>query len=179
MPSLVVRGRRYGGCPDFLCYLEGCATVAMRSMTTAASHLQAEHAECTRWGQDPRPGRTPTTHAGRPFRVFVYGTLRRGARNHALLREARPLGTWRTPPRYTLFDLGAYPGAFPGGRSSVAGEVYAVDARTLQRLDRLEDYPRLYDRERLETPWGLAWIYVLRRPPHRARRIPSGDWLRR
>ncbi len=112
-----------------------------------------------------------------PYRVFVYGTLRQGGTNHRLLAGARHLGGWITPPSYTLYDLGSYPGAMIGGRTPVVGEVYAVDARTLARLDHLEDYPRLYDRIPLQTPWGAAWMYVLRHRPRRARPLPSGDWM--
>lgn len=115
----------------------------------------------------------------RPHHVFVYGTLRRGGSNHRLLAGAPRLGNWVTPPRYTLYDLGHYPGAVAQGSTALVGEVYAVDARTLARLDRLEDYPRLYDRRLLDTPWGRAWIYLLRRPLRRARPIPTGDWFRR
>jgi gamma-glutamylcyclotransferase (GGCT)/AIG2-like uncharacterized protein YtfP len=112
-----------------------------------------------------------------PYRVFVYGTLRRGGTNHRLLARARHLGDWTTPAVFALFDLGGYPGAVPRGQTAVVGEVYSVDAATLRRLDRLEDYPRLYDRVPVATPWGDAWMYVLRRRPRGARPLPSGDWM--
>ncbi len=115
----------------------------------------------------------------RPFRLFVYGTLRPGGVHHGLLATARRLGTWTTPPRYTLYALDHYPVAVPSGRTAVVGEVYAVDARTLARIDRLEDHPRTYRRMQLQTPWGPAWMYIQQRPPRGARLIASGDWLRR
>lgn len=44
--------------------------------------------------------------------VLVYGTLRRGGSNHALLTSARFLSTLRTPG-FVLYHLGAYPAACP------------------------------------------------------------------
>jgi gamma-glutamylcyclotransferase (GGCT)/AIG2-like uncharacterized protein YtfP len=111
-----------------------------------------------------------------PARVFVYGTLRRGQVNHGLLAEARWLGTHVTAPAYTLYHLGSYPGAVAGGRDALVGDVYRVDARTLGRLDRLEEYPRLYGRALIPTPFGRAWIYLYRGSRCGCPRVPSGDW---
>ena len=112
-------------------------------------------------------------------RVFVYGTLRRGQRNHALLGSGRLLGPFITRPLYTMLDLGAYPAVVPGGSTAVTGEVYAVDAQILASLDRLEGYPRLYTREILETPYGNAWLYIYLGSPAGRRSIGAGDWVRR
>jgi len=97
-------------------------------------------------------------------RVFVYGTLLRGEVNHHLLTAARFLGEHRTEPRFTLLVLGAYPGLVARGDTAVQGEVYAVDAAGLRRLDQLEDYPRLYDRRLIPTDHGSAWVYLYRGP---------------
>ncbi|MDQ2695481.1 MAG: gamma-glutamylcyclotransferase [Pseudomonadota bacterium] len=119
------------------------------------------------------------TPAGGGFadRVFVYGTLRRGGSNHRWLRGAPRLGAHRTAAQFTLLDLGPYPAAVAGGRTALRGEVYAVDAARLALLDRLEDCPREYRRQRIPTPFGAAWIYLYRRPAPGAPRIASGDWL--
>ncbi|NIP73186.1 MAG: gamma-glutamylcyclotransferase [Gammaproteobacteria bacterium] len=113
------------------------------------------------------------TRAG--HRVFVYGTLRAGEDNHRLLRGALYLGTHRTPSRYTMLDLGGYPGVI-AGRTRITGEVYAVDPRTFAALDRLEEHPRVYTRVLIPSPYGKTWLYIYR--GHRARRrvVPSGDW---
>ena len=111
-----------------------------------------------------------------PERVFVYGTLLTGGRNHHYLQDARRLGPHRTDPRYTLVHLGAFPGVIPGGATAVSGEVYAVDTPILARLDQLEDYPRVYTRRRIPTPWGPAWIYLYRHPRPGQRVIPDGVW---
>lgn len=109
-------------------------------------------------------------------RVFVYGTLLVGQVNHRLLADARLLGAWRTPPCFTLYDLGAYPGVARGGATAIAGEVFAVDRACLGRLDRLEEHPRLYRRESIPTPYGRAWIYLYRGRRADRRAIAGGDW---
>ena len=111
-------------------------------------------------------------------RVFVYGTLLSGEVNHHLLCDARLLGAHRTEPRFTLLVLGAYPGLVDGGDTAVQGEVYAVDAAGLRRLDRLEDYPRLYDRRLIQTAHGSAWVYIYRGLRRDRPRLAHGDWRR-
>ncbi|HWP94944.1 MAG TPA: gamma-glutamylcyclotransferase family protein [Gammaproteobacteria bacterium] len=109
-------------------------------------------------------------------RIFVYGSLRRDGSAHRLLRGAVCLGRWRTPPCYTLLSLGDWPAAVMGGRTAIAGEVYAVSHRILAVLDAYEGVPGLYRRLTIATPWGEAWMYVLARPV-RAPRAASGDWF--
>ena len=111
--------------------------------------------------------------------VFVYGTLRRGGSNHDLLRSARRLGEHRTQPVFTMLDIGPYPGVVTGGSDAILGEVYRITPAMLRHLDRLEDYPRSYGRERIPTPWGEAWIYLFRPGGGRWARIPGGDWFAR
>lgn len=107
-------------------------------------------------------------------RVFVYGSLKRGFSNHALLHRAAYLGEHVTTARYTMYDLGSYPAVSIGGRQAISGEVYAVDRQTLAALDRLEDYPRVYDRIRIATPFGPAWMYIV--PVSARRRVIDGCW---
>ncbi|NBC47860.1 MAG: gamma-glutamylcyclotransferase [Gammaproteobacteria bacterium] len=108
--------------------------------------------------------------------VFVYGTLLAGEVNHYLLAGAERLGSHRTEPRFTLIQLGAYPGLITGGHTAVRGEVYRVDGAGLKALDRLEDYPRLYDRQLIATRFGRAWTYLYRGAVGSRRAIPTGDW---
>lgn len=109
-------------------------------------------------------------------RVFVYGTLLRGEVNHGLLADAAFVGVHRTEPRFTLLLLGPFPGLIPGGSTAVSGEVYRVDQAGLRTLDRLEDYPRLYGRRLIATPYGRAWFYLYRGPVKDRPLIVSGDW---
>ena len=121
----------------------------------------------------------PNHEPARRHRVFVYGTLRRGERNHDLLATQCRLGACRSAPGFTLFDTGPYPAATRGGTTALVGEVYAVTPACFDALDRLEDYPRSYTRERIDTPYGSAWLYLWIRglAPH-WRRL-HGDWTRR
>ncbi|PXA71427.1 gamma-glutamylcyclotransferase family protein [Vibrio sp. 11986-1-5] len=110
--------------------------------------------------------------------VFVYGTLRQGESHHDYLSESKLLGYFETPPSYALHDLGPYPGLI-AGQQSIKGEVYQVDERTLAKLDVLEDVPVEYRRETIDTPYGLAWIYIYQEASRLDSEIESGDWCQR
>lgn len=75
-----------------------------------------------------------------------------------------------------MLDLGPYPGVTADGATRIAGEVYGITPAILSRLDRLEDYPRTYDRQLLETPWGEAFIYLYRESASGLPTVASGDW---
>ncbi len=109
-------------------------------------------------------------------RVFVYGTLLSGEVNHHLLAGAQCLGPHRTAPTFTLYRLGTYPGLVRGGVTAVAGEVYRIDGAVLLRLDALEEYPRLYGRLLIPSPYGGTWVYHYRGPIAGKTVIPTGDW---
>jgi gamma-glutamylaminecyclotransferase len=93
--------------------------------------------------------------------LFVYGTLKRGQANHALLGRSPLLGEWLTAPKYTLYDLGSYPAVTLEGTTAIYGEVYKVSEKILLRIDRLEEYPLWYDRQLIPTRWGESWIYLM------------------
>ena len=78
--------------------------------------------------------------------IFVYGTLMTGERNHPQLRGLPCLGTARTQPAYTLYDLGPYPALAEGGETSVVGELYDVPPELIPSLDAFEGVPDLYQR---------------------------------
>ena len=83
-------------------------------------------------------------------RLFIYGTLKRGGRNHVQLAGQKFLAEAHTMPGYTLYSLGDYPGMIfqPADRHGVSGEIWEVDAETLARLDEFEGVPEgLYRRE--------------------------------
>lgn len=110
--------------------------------------------------------------------VFVYGTLRQGESNHHFLEASQCLGSYETQPEFALYDLGDYP-ALIEGHQSIQGEVYLIDAKTLQRLDILEDVPVEYRRETISTPFGDAWIYLYQDSSRLNEQIESGDWCQR
>ena len=109
-------------------------------------------------------------------RVFTYGTLRRGERAASLMREASFVAVVRTEPRFTLFDLGTYPAAVPGGVHAIAGELYDVSPQLLAMLDQFEGVPELYRRERIAAGDRPAWMYLMLRAPAHGRVLALGDW---
>ncbi|MRJ02828.1 MAG: gamma-glutamylcyclotransferase [Epsilonproteobacteria bacterium] len=91
------------------------------------------------------------------YKLFVYGTLKRGLANHSLLSKARYLGKRWTRERYPLVAPKRwYPYLIdaPGEGEHVAGELYEVDLPTLKMVDRLEEVPRYYRREVIEVVDG-------------------------
>jgi gamma-glutamylcyclotransferase (GGCT)/AIG2-like uncharacterized protein YtfP len=109
--------------------------------------------------------------------VAVYGSLREGFGNHALLEGSSKLSEEVTDSNYTMLDLGAFPGVLLEGETPITIEVYEVDEPTFQRLDMLEGYPSFYDRIQIDTSVGKAWMYFLDRSDNYSNSyVPSGDW---
>jgi gamma-glutamylcyclotransferase (GGCT)/AIG2-like uncharacterized protein YtfP len=81
------------------------------------------------------------------YKVFVYGTLKRGYGNHHLLKNQLYLGKAKTKQKWAMVGNGM---PFPYVLSvnnlgyQVEGEVYMVDGLTLKALDRLEGVPTHY-----------------------------------
>ena len=111
-------------------------------------------------------------------KVFIYGSLLEGCRNHFVIASARKLGTAETNPEYDLVDLGEYPALVAGGQTSVKGVVYEVDADLLAVLDEFEDHPNLYHRVFIQLLDGQeVQTYLFPRERLWAQtHVDSGDW---
>ncbi|HEV3257174.1 MAG TPA: gamma-glutamylcyclotransferase family protein [Gemmataceae bacterium] len=83
--------------------------------------------------------------------LSVYGTLKRGFRNHRLLERQQFIREAVTLPRYRLFDRGAYPCLVEDAEAGVAvqGELWKIDTEILPLLDRLEGVPDLFIRREI------------------------------
>lgn len=91
-----------------------------------------------------------------PIRVFLYGTLKRGQPNYHWLTNSEH-GTARY--LYDAISVEKFPLIiasrfnipfllnFSGKGHQIKGEVFEIDEKMLRNLDKLEDYPTLYDRE--------------------------------
>jgi gamma-glutamylcyclotransferase (GGCT)/AIG2-like uncharacterized protein YtfP len=97
-------------------------------------------------------------------RVFVYGTLLAGERNHYHIERARLIAEARTQPAFTLYDFGPYPAMVATGNHAVIGEVYEVDEPMLAAMDRLEGHPRFYRRTSIRLEDGSTVETYLLQP---------------
>lgn len=116
------------------------------------------------------------------MKLFVYGSLLAGEAHHRRLAGAELIARCRTVARYTLVDLGAYPALLRHGTTSVVGELYEVDAPTLDGLDAFEGHPVLYQRVPIRLREGrTAAGYALRQTALARGRpvVVSGDWRKR
>jgi gamma-glutamylcyclotransferase (GGCT)/AIG2-like uncharacterized protein YtfP len=94
--------------------------------------------------------------------LFVYGTLKKGERNHNFLQNAVFLREVRTQPEFRLIDFGTFPGMTAGGKA-IEGELYHVTEDELGRIDDFEgeDGEGLYARHLIQLEDGSqAFAYV-------------------
>lgn len=87
--------------------------------------------------------------------VFVFGTLKEGFPNFATNKGARVPGTFRTKERYPFYLIGERHSPWlvnrPGEGEQILGQVFEVDASTLDAMDTLE---------RIAQPDGYRRIVV-------------------
>jgi len=85
--------------------------------------------------------------------LFVYGSLKRGECNHALIADQRYLGPAMTAAKYRVVDLGQYPGLVKDERNgvSIRGELFKVSECSIAELDDFEGSPEHYKREPIEV----------------------------
>ena len=111
-------------------------------------------------------------------RLFVYGLLLQGEREHALLEGAALLGPAQTTPQHTLVDLDFYPVLLVGGQVSVLGELYGVSRQVRFKLDVHHQCPVLFTRVVVELADGTtAETYAMDEDKVRGkRRLKNGSW---
>lgn len=116
-----------------------------------------------------------------PCRIFFYGTLLPGERDHALLAKAEPLGPALTEPLYQLVELNVYAALIPDGKVAVHGELYALDLETRRQIDVSRQVPILFQRVTIRLADGShAETYLMTADQVRGkRRLAHGDWRKR
>lgn len=124
-------------------------------------------------------------------RLFVYGTLKKGFKNHALLRDSEFLGQSNIRGAELYLDITNHPDfeslrekvgtefdPFPyayEGIGNIKGEVYDIsnNENLIPELDIFEGVDKgPYTRDVIVTEYGLAYIYlVMGRPSENAKKI--------
>ncbi len=95
-------------------------------------------------------------------KIFVYGTLREGFRNHRLIRGAKFLGAYHTLKKYRMESYGTFPILHEDvPYAHIAGEVYEIDDDMLDRVDFLESEGYFYKRKKIKLKNfpDLVWCY--------------------
>lgn len=120
------------------------------------------------------------------MKLFVYGTLLRGEKNHHVLDGATRLYE-RCTLQAKMYDTTAgYPAIELTKDGIVYGEVYEIVEHMWQALDALEGYTGnpeidLYAKEIVivETMDGLleVLVYTVCDESMKSLEIPSGDWI--
>ena len=116
-------------------------------------------------------------------KLITYGTLMTGERNHRLCKNAVSI----TPCTIvgTLYDTGwGYPAFEQTGDTVVHAELIKIPFEDWPNVDRLEGYPRLYDRKLIQATLtdgstDTGWVYIMNKLPASAKIIHSGDWKQR
>jgi gamma-glutamylcyclotransferase (GGCT)/AIG2-like uncharacterized protein YtfP len=118
------------------------------------------------------------------LRLFVYGTLRRGAPMHGLI-EGRATWLGRASTAGRLLDLGAFPGLVPapGSGERVHGDLFAIGEASrdelLDALDRYEGASFERVQQEVDGPDGrvVAWLYLYRGAVDGCAVVAGGDYL--
>lgn len=103
--------------------------------------------------------------------VFVYGTLKQGMRNHALLDGATFIGTAVTKEaKWEMITYTSFPAVTStlAGKNFIQGEIFVVPGPLLEKLDKMEGQggfrreaiPILVDRKEFDDVVVTAWMYV-------------------
>ena len=113
-------------------------------------------------------------------KLIAYGTLMTGEHNHRFCRNAVSIIPCTVTG--TLYDTGyGFPAFMPEGNTSVQAELIEIPLADWADVDRLEGYPRLYDRRLFSCTLSdgttdTGWIYIMNTLPEGARVIEIGSW---
>jgi len=114
-----------------------------------------------------------------PLLLFVYGTLKRGKKNHYALMNAHYLNESCTSLDYLLVDLGHYPGMVEKQQDgfSIQGELFKIPYDLLVELDKIEDAPFLFNLEPITLADGSkAFAYLYKQSILGAKILADGVW---
>jgi len=112
-------------------------------------------------------------------KIAVYGTLRRGFGNYNyFLSDQEFLGLEVLYLPYKMVSLGGFPGLVPTEAvNPIVVEIFDIDDEAFRGIDYLESYPNFYNRRKVDTSFGEAWIYFLEESEYNSLEcIESGNW---
>jgi gamma-glutamylcyclotransferase (GGCT)/AIG2-like uncharacterized protein YtfP len=94
--------------------------------------------------------------------VVVYGTLKAKGSRGQVLQGAKFLGSFKSSPEYTMYNIGSYPAIAKRGSTEIVCEAYETDDEALlSRLDGIEGVSfGLYSKQDMDTPYGKGLVYV-------------------
>ena len=133
--------------------------------------------------------------------LAVYGTLRKDQGNSPILFgsigengfSSILLGSITTEKKYKMYHLGGFPGVVHDEENptSIVCDIYLVGNKNiLDRVDMLEGYrgeeyndrehplSNFYNKEKIQTIWGEASIYIYNGSPRINKTVESGDWVK-
>ena len=120
-----------------------------------------------------------------PILLFTYGTLMRNCGNHHIIKGAKFISE-ATVKGFKMYSMGSFPFCMQAEETDIVkGEVFEIDEDLFRGCDRLEGYPRFYNRVNVTTEEGHeVWIYFIdsssRDNEHYPAGYPlveSGDWI--
>lgn len=112
--------------------------------------------------------------------LITYGTLMSGERNHRFCQNAVSIQPCTIIG--TLYDTGyGFPAFVPEGDTQVHAELIEIPLEDWASVDRLEGYPRLYDRrlypvKLADGSKATGWVYIMNPLQPMAKVIESGSW---
>ena len=105
------------------------------------------------------------------MRLFTYGTLKRGFGNNIYLQGSNYIADAELSG-YDMYSIdGMYPAIVPGS-GTIKGELWEIDERTLEGLDRLEREGEMYKREYINET--VVYVWMLGTAPFD--RIKTNEW---
>jgi gamma-glutamylcyclotransferase (GGCT)/AIG2-like uncharacterized protein YtfP len=109
------------------------------------------------------------------MRVAVYGTLKRGGRLHGNMEAIKAKFIEEVDLKgFEMYHLGGYPAIIEKKDGVIKAEVFEIDEIGLSRLDRVEGYPHLYQRQLTEH----GFVYFMQNKAYVAHApvIEDGNW---
>lgn len=108
------------------------------------------------------------------YKIYVYGTLRKGGELSHYLRGNEKLQTIKLPG-FKMYSLGLFPAVTTSDNieDTITVEEYIIDEYLLKILDRVEGHPGFYERIFLND----HYIYLYPHAIEEQFRVKDGDWF--